>query len=59
VPPSIIGIFLLGDQGRSGYALVATAGFLISVSGATALTQFAGPLPAPTPSAASADTTHP
>jgi drug/metabolite transporter (DMT)-like permease len=48
VLPSIIGIFLLGDQVRSGYALVATAGFLISVSGAIALAQFAGPLPAPT-----------
>ncbi|MEP6562834.1 MAG: hypothetical protein ABJD68_17375 [Nakamurella sp.] len=45
VLPSIIGIAFLGDQVRSGYALVATAGFLVSVSGAIALARFAGPLP--------------
>lgn len=45
VLPALVGIFLLGDQVRSGYAAVATAGFLISVSGAIALAQFAGPLP--------------
>jgi hypothetical protein len=54
VLPSMIGIFLLGDHVRSGYAAVATAGFLISVSGAIALAQFAGPLPA-TPSTHHAD----
>ena len=45
VLPALVGIFVLGDQVRSGYAAVATAGFLISVSGAIALAQFAGPLP--------------
>lgn len=49
VLPSLIGIFLLGDQVRSGYALVATAGFLVAVSGSIALAQFAGPLPPDTP----------
>jgi len=46
VLPATIGIVFLGDQVRSGYALVATAGFLIAVSGAIALAEFAGPLPA-------------
>jgi hypothetical protein len=32
VLPATIGIVFLGDQVRSGYALVATAGFLIAVS---------------------------
>ena len=49
VLPALIGIFLLGDQVRSGYALVAIAGFLVSVGGAIALAQFAGPLPANPP----------
>ena len=56
VLPAIIGIVLLGDQVRSGYALVATAGFLISVSGAIALAQFAGPLPVADQSTAKAGT---
>jgi hypothetical protein len=30
---------------RSGYAGVATAGFLVSVGGAVALARYAGPLP--------------
>jgi drug/metabolite transporter (DMT)-like permease len=51
VVPSAFGIIVLGDQVRSGYALVATAGFLIAVSGAIALARFAGPLP-PDPAAA-------
>ncbi len=50
VVPSAFGILVLGDQVRSGYALVATAGFLIAVSGAIALARFAGPLP-PDPAA--------
>ena len=37
-------------------ALVATAGFLISVSGAIALAQFAGPLPVADQSTAKAGT---
>jgi drug/metabolite transporter (DMT)-like permease len=57
VLPSAIGIFVLGDEVRSGYALVATAGFLVAVSGAIALARFAGPLPpdAPATLRASAD----
>jgi drug/metabolite transporter (DMT)-like permease len=55
VLPAVIGIVFLGDQVRSGYALVAAAGFLIAVSGAIALAQFAGPLPATGPSTAKAD----
>lgn len=43
VLPAIIGILFLGDEVRSGYALVATAGFLIAVSGAIALSRFATP----------------
>ena len=35
VVPSAIGLLFLGDEVRSGFALVATAGFLIAVSGAT------------------------
>ena len=48
VLPAAIGILFLGDQVRSGYAAVATAGFLIAVSGAIALAQFSGPMPADT-----------
>lgn len=47
VVPSVIGLVFLGDEVRNGYALVATAGFLIAVSGAIALARFAEPLPAP------------
>jgi hypothetical protein len=54
VLPSVIGIAFLGDQVRSGYALVATAGFLVAVSGAIALARFAGPLPPADPKPASA-----
>jgi drug/metabolite transporter (DMT)-like permease len=53
VLPAIIGIAFLGDQVRSGYALVATAGFLVSVIGAIALARFAGPLPPADPKPAS------
>jgi drug/metabolite transporter (DMT)-like permease len=45
VLPAIIGIAFLDDVVRSGYALVATAGFLVAVGGAIALSRFAGPLP--------------
>lgn len=45
VLPAAIGILFLGDEVRSGYAVVAAAGFLVSVSGAIALARFAGPLP--------------
>lgn len=45
VVPSLIGLLFLGDEVRSGYALVATAGFLIAVSGAIALARFTEPLP--------------
>jgi hypothetical protein len=50
VVPSVLGLLFLGDEVRSGYALVATAGFLIAVSGAIALARFTEPLPtAPKP----------
>lgn len=45
VVPSVVGILVLGDQVRSGYAGVATAGFLVAVGGAVALARYAGPLP--------------
>lgn len=45
VVPSLIGLLFLGDEVRSGYGLVATAGFLIAVSGAIALARFTEPLP--------------
>ncbi|WP_395728037.1 hypothetical protein [Nakamurella sp.] len=45
VVPSVIGLLFLGDEVRSGFALVATAGFLIAVSGAIALARFTQPLP--------------
>ena len=48
VLPAAIGILFLGDHVRSGYMAVATAGFLIAVSGAIALAQFSGPVPADT-----------
>jgi drug/metabolite transporter (DMT)-like permease len=54
VVPSVIGLVFLGDQVRSGFALVATAGFLVAVSGAVALARFTEPLPASTPQAATA-----
>jgi drug/metabolite transporter (DMT)-like permease len=54
VLPAAIGIFVLGDQVRSGYALVATAGFLIAVGAAIALARFTPPL-APTGNLAPAD----
>jgi len=54
VVPSVIGLVFLGDQVRSGFALVATAGFLVAVSGAVALARFTEPLPASTPHPATA-----
>lgn len=54
VLPAAIGLLFLGDEVRSGYALVASAGFLIAVSGAIALAQFSGPMPATTPQKADA-----
>ena len=41
---------------HSGYALVATAGFVIAVSAVIALAQFAGPLPVADQSTAKAGT---
>lgn len=49
VLPSIVGIAFMGDSVRSGFALVATAGFLVAVSGAIALARFTEPLPASAP----------
>ncbi len=46
VVPSAIGLLFLGDQVRTGFALVATAGFVVAVSGAIGLARFTEPLPA-------------
>jgi drug/metabolite transporter (DMT)-like permease len=55
VVPSAIGLIFLGDEVRSGFALVAAAGFLIAVSGAIALARFTEPLPAVPSSEAAAE----
>ena len=55
VLPSIVGIVFMDDSVRSGFALVATAGFLVSVSGAIALARFTEPLPATAPAGLAAD----
>jgi drug/metabolite transporter (DMT)-like permease len=48
--PALIGVFLLGDGTRHGFAWVAVAGFALAVAGALALTRFGEPTAAPTPS---------
>ena len=40
VPPSVIGVVLLGDHARHGWTPVAILGFLVAVSGALALARF-------------------
>ncbi|HEY2060612.1 MAG TPA: DMT family transporter [Amycolatopsis sp.] len=45
VLPSLIGIVLLGDRTRPGFALVAVAGFVLAVTAALALARFGEPAP--------------
>jgi drug/metabolite transporter (DMT)-like permease len=40
VPPSVVGIVLLGDHTRPGWAPVAVAGFVIALAGAVVLARF-------------------
>ena len=57
VLPAIVGLTVLGDRVREGYALVAAAGFLIAVGGAIALARFTEPTSANAPAPLSADPT--
>jgi drug/metabolite transporter (DMT)-like permease len=50
VPPSVIGVVLLGDHTRHGWAPVAVAGFAIAVTSALVLARFGEIKPAPAPS---------
>jgi drug/metabolite transporter (DMT)-like permease len=59
VVPSVVGLVFLGDEVRSGFAWVATAGFLIAVSGAIALARFTEPLPMPAPPAVPSNAANP
>jgi len=43
--PALIGIEVLGDRARPGYAPLAVAGFLIAVAGALVLARFGEPAP--------------
>ncbi|QRP49608.1 hypothetical protein [Amycolatopsis sp. FDAARGOS 1241] len=45
VLPSLIGVLLLGDRTRPGFAAVAVAGFVLAVSAALALARFGEPAP--------------
>jgi drug/metabolite transporter (DMT)-like permease len=55
VPPAVIGVVLLGDHTRHGWAPVAVAGFAIALAGALVLARFGeipaqpGPEPSPQP----------
>ncbi|WP_409180144.1 hypothetical protein F9C11_26900 [Amycolatopsis sp. VS8301801F10] len=46
VMPSLIGVLLLGDRTRPGFALVALTGFVLAVAAALALARFGEPEPA-------------
>ncbi|WP_336157834.1 hypothetical protein [Amycolatopsis sp. VC5-11] len=46
VMPSLIGVLLLGDRTRPGFAVVALIGFVLAVAAALALTRFGEPEPA-------------
>lgn len=45
--PSLVGILVLGDATRPGFALVALAGFALAVTAALALARFGEPMPEP------------
>lgn len=47
--PAAVGVLLLGDRTRHGYAGVAAAGFVLAVAGALALARFGEPPPGPGP----------
>ena len=47
VTPAIVGVLLLGDGVRSGWAAVAAAGFVVTVAAASALVRFEGAHPPP------------
>jgi drug/metabolite transporter (DMT)-like permease len=57
VLPAIVGLTVLGDRVREGYAVVAAAGFLIAVGGAIALARFTEPTSANAPAPLRADPT--
>ncbi len=46
VMPSVIGVLLLGDRTRPGFAVVALIGFVLAVAAALALARFGEPEPA-------------
>ncbi|MFB9924440.1 DMT family transporter [Amycolatopsis halotolerans] len=50
VMPSLIGVVLLGDRTRPGFAVVALIGFVLAVAAALALARFGEPEPASAPS---------
>jgi hypothetical protein len=41
--PAVVGILVLGDHTRPGFAPVAVLGFLLAVAGALALSRFGEP----------------
>ncbi|WP_020659871.1 hypothetical protein [Amycolatopsis benzoatilytica] len=45
VLPSLIGVLMLGDRTRPGFAVVALAGFVLAVTAALALARFGEPAP--------------
>lgn len=45
VLPSLVGLAVLGDASRSGFAVVAAAGFVLATGGALALASFGDPEP--------------
>jgi drug/metabolite transporter (DMT)-like permease len=47
--PALIGVFLLGDDTRPGFAWIAVAGFVLAVAGALALARFGEPAAEPSP----------
>ncbi|MFI5606835.1 hypothetical protein [Amycolatopsis sp. NPDC051903] len=51
VLPSLVGIALLGDSTRPGFAAVAVAGFVLAVTAALALARFGEPTPIEQPAA--------
>ncbi len=45
VVPALIGLVFLGDRARSGFGLVAMAGFVFTVGGSIALARYSEPEP--------------
>jgi drug/metabolite transporter (DMT)-like permease len=50
VIPSVVGLGFLGDSPRSGYAVVAAAGFVLTLAGAIALARYGGTVGVASPS---------